>query len=129
MQVALPADWPQSAVAAEMYAVLVAGYILARGDADGCPHAPGSVTLVADCEAVCRAGLWNPYQQMSEKFIFASCWEDFAGGPIGTIHKVSAHLTRQTAISGGWETDWVGNDVADELAKDARTEVEGHGML
>ncbi len=41
------------------------------------------------------------------------------------IHKVSAHLTRHTAISEGWEADWDGNDVADELAKDARPEVDG----
>ena len=80
VQVALPADWPQSAVAAEMYAVLVAGYVLARCDEDGRPHIPGSVTLVADCEAVCRAGGWNHFQHINEKFIFANCWEDFAGG-------------------------------------------------
>ncbi len=85
--------------------------------------------MVADCEAVCRAGLWSSHQQVSDKFIFASCWEEFAGGPISTIHKVSAHLTRQTAIDEGWEVDWVGNDVADALAKDARPEVEGHGTL
>ena len=71
----------------------------------------------------------GPQQQMHEKFIFASCWDAFAGGPIGNIHKMSAHLTRQTAISEGWEADWVGNDVADELAKDARPEVDGHGQL
>jgi hypothetical protein len=67
VQVALLADWPRSAVAAEMYAILVSGYILATGDEDGCPHVPGSVTLVADCEAVCKAGLWSPHQQVSEK--------------------------------------------------------------
>ncbi len=59
----------------------------------------------------------------------ADCSEDFAGGPIGTIHKVSAHLARQTAIREGWEVARVGNDIADALAKEARPEVEGNGTL
>ncbi len=127
VQVALPADWPQSAVAAEMYAVLVAGLVLSRGDPTGAKHEPGSITLVADCEAVCKAGAWTAKQQLNEKFVYASCWDDFAGGPVGAIRKVDAHLTRGTAVAEGWEVDWVGNNTADELAKDARPDVEGYG--
>jgi hypothetical protein len=40
VQVALPKDWPRSAVAAEMFAIGVALMILARGRPDGSPHEP-----------------------------------------------------------------------------------------
>ena len=127
VQVALPPDWPQSAVAAEMYAILVVLHILARGDEFGEPHVAGSVTLVADCEAVCRAGRWTLPQLLHEKFVFASCWQGYLDGPVREICKVAAHRTRHDAQVEGWEADWVGNDTADELAKDARPSVVGHG--
>jgi hypothetical protein len=127
VQVALPPDWPQSAVAAEMYAIMVALHILSRGDEFGEPHVAGSITLVVDCEAVCKASRWSLPQLVHEKFIFASCWHGFLDGPVGGICKVAAHRTRQEAQAEGWEVDWVGNDTADELAKDARPSVVGHG--
>ena len=57
VQVALPRCWPQSAVAAEMYAVMVALDILDRGTDDGERHMQCSIRLVADCSAV--VSVWH----------------------------------------------------------------------
>jgi hypothetical protein len=127
VQVSLPPEWPASAVAAEMYAVMVALAVLGRGSPDGCPHEPGSVTLVADCAAVIKIGNMHPSGQLHEKSVFAGCWEECPGGPIGRFVKVAAHRPRSEAAAEGWLEDWIGNDLADVLAKDARPAVIGSG--
>ena len=125
VQAALPAEWPQSAVAAEHYAILLATRVIERGTVDGEPHGPRSITIVADCKAVILAGR-RPWRARSPKHIYAGCWLSPAVGCVGEFRKVDARKAQIDAVSEGWGDDWKGNDAADDRAKAARPHVVGH---
>ncbi len=125
VQVALPRDWPRSAVAAEMFSIAVALAIIARGQPDEFPHLAGSIGLVVDCEAVVEVAARRDGYMLSEKSRSAGCWEGFPGGLIGKVDKAAAHVGEQVAAREGWHKEWKGNDTADVLAEDARPHVGG----
>lgn len=125
MQVALPRCWPQSAVAAEIFASAVVSEALARGSRQGGALGKGSVVVVSDRQAAVntfrRRDRW-----LSPTFVYAACWMEGGLEVVGSLRKVSAHKGRDVAENEGWLDDWVGNDLADFLARDALPHVLGH---
>ncbi len=97
--------------------------VLKHGVAKGAPRVPGS-TMAVDCSAVVNVGRRGVGSGFGEKFAFVGCWEGYQGGPVGRIDKVAAHFSEAVARADWWHEDWRGNDVADELAKDARPDAD-----
>ncbi len=135
---AVPLDFPQSAVCAEHYAIGIVLEVAGRGledlqDRTGGESSQGrhprsegeeGLTIVADCKAVVLAGQ-SVTMPGSEKFKYGGIWRSEHHRKIKEILKVQAHATEAQARKEGWHELWDGNQRADEVAKRARKDVKG----
>ncbi len=85
---------------------MVALAVLDRGTEDGGARRAGSTRLVADCSAVVAIASRRDGHCLSEKLIFAECWEGFVEGQAGRIDKVAAHVGEDAARAKGCWKDW-----------------------
>ena len=129
----VPRLLPQNAVSGEMWAIAILGAILARGIRDtrsitngepGEKHEPGSITVIVDCLAVIRAFEAKACGRLT-RFPYAGHLKDPALEAVAGCDKVAAHRVREAAEAEGWLDNWLLNDHADLLAKQARRSIEG----
>ena len=109
IQYSLPECFPQSAVASEHVAVVLAVGKLIAGD---------TADIVSDCQAVV-SGVHHPdHIRLGYRNPMGGFWADI-GCKVGNITKVKAHLSKAAATLGGEGHHHHGNYVVDILAKAA----------
>jgi hypothetical protein len=97
----LPASYPISAVASELFAFSSVIRALPTGDS--------KVVVVADCQAVIQAFL-KPDQHANYRSRFGGMWREKGLDREFEVLKVKAHLTQEEAMPSGTEHHWFGND-------------------
>jgi ribonuclease HI len=109
LQYALPACFPQSAVASEHVAVVVTVDKLAEGN---------QADIITDCQAVVN-GVHHPdHVRLGHRNPMGGFWADI-GAKVSSVTKVKAHLSKAQAEAAGESQHHHGNMVVDLLAKAA----------
>ena len=103
----LPTDFPQSAVAAEMFAVFMVFELIARGviDLHGENGDHPQIEIVSDCQAVVQ--VWSrPKWRASPRFKYAGLWRHWTLEGVSCVTKIPAHRTLEDATEEPWAVDW-----------------------